>query len=229
MAGFEAKRGSDKKICSAVGFITRCREPIDQQRRNSTEQDTWGRPRPARKRTPTYTSGFSTSWDLSVYSEQQLRSVTMLIVERRSVSEVTQEMQTIQKSRSIAQKTTGSVSPSGRISIPHSHTSGCVFSFDAFDTKKCKLSNEKTQYGAGYLTRLTDLTPNEMGVYVTRTHSRAPARSPARPVSTYTPFNCRQIRQIRQIARLRRGKMDFLTPPGVNPVKWNQKNDNLVI
>jgi len=97
-------RGSDKKICSAVGFITRCSEPIDQQRRNSTEQDTWGRPRPARKRTPTYTSGFSTSWDLSVYSEQQQRSVTMASVGRRSVSIRYQKMQNnsaIEKTRKV--------------------------------------------------------------------------------------------------------------------------------
>jgi len=86
-------RGSDKKICRARGFITRCSEQMNQQRSNSTKQDTWGRPRPACKRTPTHSSGFSTAWDLSVYSQRQLRLVTMPPVERRSVSIRNQKMQ----------------------------------------------------------------------------------------------------------------------------------------
>ena len=86
-------RGSDRTSSKARGFITRCSEQMNQQRSNSIKQDTWGRPRPACKRTPTITSGFSTAWDLSVYSQRQLRLVTMPPVERRSVSIRYQKMQ----------------------------------------------------------------------------------------------------------------------------------------
>ncbi len=38
--------------------------------------------------------------------------------------------------------------------------------FDAFDGSISQVSNEKPRDGRGDLTRLTDLTPTEMGVYV---------------------------------------------------------------
>jgi len=81
--------------------------------------------------------------------------------------------------------------------------------FDAFDGSDFQPSNEKTRDGGGELTRLTDLTANEKGVYVadTRPHPRPGAPG----LYTSLPFRSRQIRQIRQTAR--RQGVDFTPLP----------------
>jgi len=67
--------------------------------------------------------------------------------------------------------------------------------FDAFDGREGVLSNSKSQDGADRLTRLTDLTPNRKGVYVTPVRTTAPALARA---LTHLPSERCQIRQIRQ-------------------------------
>jgi hypothetical protein len=71
--------------------------------------------------------------------------------------------------------------------------------FDAFDTAHFWVSNGKTQDGSNHLTRLTDLTVTEMGVYVpgvrplALARSRSPAALPtclSRTVKSVKSVNC---------------------------------------
>lgn len=69
--------------------------------------------------------------------------------------------------------------------LPEFHDTLALFEqrelFDAFDGGYFQVSNEKTQACGGELTRLTDLTVREMGVYVAR--QRPPARARSRSLA----------------------------------------------
>lgn len=98
---------------------------------------------------------------------------------------------------------------------------------DAFDTQICQPSNGKSTDDGGGLTRLTDLTGNEKGVYVAGTRSHPRPGAPG--LYTSLPFRSRQIRQIRQTARRRRREIGAFRPPGVKSVKSTPVSDGEVI
>jgi len=86
--------------------------------------------------------------------------------------------------------------------------------FDAVDREKEALSNRKSQDGGDRLTRLTDLTPNRKGVYVTPVRTAALALARA---LTHLPSERCQIRQIRQHPPPSGGfQTGFGVKPGVN-------------
>jgi len=64
--------------------------------------------------------------------------------------------------------------------------------FDAFDTKRFQVSNEKSPDGEANLTHLTHLTANRRGCTWR-------ASASVRAASRHTPFNWCQMRQTRQI------------------------------